>query len=154
VRQHGVIENRNQSISLYLKPITRNSLPAALEVTGLNIQSLERDGIEPKEAMSQFNKWIIDVAGTKHIPVFVGLNAGFDWSFVNYYFHRYLGDNPFGYSALDIKSLYLGVVGGSWDDTGARQIAEHYHLSGRGDHDALHDALFQAELFRCIRGES
>jgi DNA polymerase III epsilon subunit-like protein len=149
-----LIENVQESISLYLKPITKNVVAAAIQVTGLDMHSLELGGIEPKEAMNQFQKWIANVAGAESVPVFVGLNAGFDWSFVNYYFHRYLGDNPFGYSALDLKSMYLGAVGGAWATTGARQIAEHYHLSGHGDHDALHDAQFQADLFRLIRDAS
>jgi hypothetical protein len=50
-------------------------------------------------------------------PVFVGFNAAFDWSFVNYYFQRYLGENPFGFAALDIKSLYMGATGCAWEET-------------------------------------
>jgi ribonuclease T len=149
-----VIENAQESISLYLKPTTQNAVAAALEVTGLDMHSLALNGVEPKEAMKKFKKWITSVVGADSIPVFVGLNASFDWSFINYYFHRYLGENPFGYSALDLKSMYLGAVGGAWAATGARQIAEHYHLSGHGDHDALHDAQYQAALFRLIRGAS
>jgi len=26
---------------------------------------------------------------------------------VNYYFHKYVGDNPFGFAALDIKAYYM-----------------------------------------------
>jgi hypothetical protein len=28
------------------------------------------------------------------------------WSFVNYYFHRFTGANPFGFTALDIKAVH------------------------------------------------
>ncbi|MER8349344.1 3'-5' exonuclease, partial [Acinetobacter baumannii] len=60
--------------------------------------------------MSRFRAWIDQIAGDD-TPVFVGFNAPFDWSFVNYYFHRYTGENPFGFTALDIKALWMGVSG-------------------------------------------
>ena len=47
---------------------------------------------------------------TLETSVFVGFNAPFDWSFVNYYFHRFLGHNPFGFTAVDIKAYYMGAA--------------------------------------------
>ena len=53
----------------------------------------------------QFDSWLQgEVAAEDSTLVFVGLNAPFDWSFVNYYFHHYLSRNPFGFTALDIKA--------------------------------------------------
>ena len=49
--------------------------------------------------------------------MFVGFNAAFDWMFVADYFERYLGRNPFGYTALDIKAFAMGRLGGTWADT-------------------------------------
>ena len=43
--------------------------------------------------------------------MFVGFNATFDWAFVNFYFHQYLGENPFGIGGIDIKSYYMGLSG-------------------------------------------
>jgi hypothetical protein len=80
----------------------------------------------------------------------VGLNAPFDWSFVNYYFLKYLGVNPFGFTALDIKALFMGVTGCSWYDTRSSSISKRVHPTLKGDHDALHDARYQAELFRLV----
>jgi DNA polymerase III epsilon subunit-like protein len=132
-----------------LKPTTRNAVPEALKVSGLSLDDLARDGLEPRVAMSDFSAWIGRVAGSR-TPVFVGFNAPFDWSFVNYYFHKYLGHNPFGFTALDIKALYMGVEGGSWAETRSSVIAKKLHPKSAGDHDALHDAIYQAELFRLI----
>jgi DNA polymerase III epsilon subunit-like protein len=134
-----------------LRPTTRNADPAALKVTGLSLERLEQDGLEPHAAMQAFQQWVERVAGADGSPVFVGFNAAFDWSFVNYYFHRYLGSNPFGFSALDIKSLYMGAAGSTWSATRSSQIAAALKASLKSDHDALHDALYQAELFRAIR---
>lgn len=134
-----------------LKPLNRNAVPDAMRITGLSLDDLERTGQDPAAAMSSFRNWIAQAAqdGTK--PVFVGLNAPFDWSFVNYYFHRLLGDNPFGFAALDIKALYMGATGCMWDETGSSRMAERLHPKRRGTHDALEDALYQAELFRLAR---
>jgi hypothetical protein len=44
----------------------------------------------------------------------------------------------------------MGVSGCSWADTRSSRIAEEVRPELHGDHDALHDALYQAELFRLI----
>ena len=58
--------------------------------------------------------------------MFVALNAPFDWMFINDYFHRYLGANPFGHSALDIKAYYMGLSGVTWSETSMKHISAHF----------------------------
>ena len=140
-----------RSFSVELKPINNNSDPKALEVTGLSLEMLVERGKTPYTAMSAFGAWASGLAGENGTLVFVGFNAPFDWSFINYYFHRYTGSNPFGFTALDIKALYMGATGSSWAATRSNQIAKHLSPERRGDHDALHDARYQAELFRLVR---
>jgi DNA polymerase III epsilon subunit-like protein len=101
--------------------------------------------------MRCFGDWASGLVDTDKTLVFVGFNAPFDWSFVNYYFHRFIGQNPFGFAALDIKAYYMGATGCSWADTRSNRIAEALKPQRTGDHQALHDALYQAELFRLIR---
>ena len=85
--------------------------------------------------------------------MFVGFNAVFDWMFVDDYFHRLLGHNPFGHTAIDIKSYALGILGGTWTQTSMRYLSPRF-LGGRKlAHNALGDAQDQAELFRAIRSE-
>lgn len=138
------------SFSVMLKPISDKSIDEALEVTGLTLAQAEKDGLAPVEAMSQFADWITKNVPDDSMPVFVGLNAPFDWGFVNYYFLKYLGDNPFGFTALDIKALFMGVTGCTWYDTRSSAIDKVVNPSQKGDHNALHDARYQAELFRLI----
>ena len=83
----------------------------------------------------------------------VGFNVPFDWMFVADYFHRYLGRDPFGHSALDLKAFYLGVTGSSWAGTSMNFVAEGYGLSIMLTHNALDDARDQAALFRAVRAE-
>jgi hypothetical protein len=73
--------------------------------------------------------------------------------FVDTYFQRYIGRNPFGHSALDIKAYAMGLTGSSWAETSMRMLAPKY-LDGRPlTHHALGDARQQAELFRALIAE-
>lgn len=145
------IDDPEQTFLCDLKPTSKRADPEALRVTGMSLEQLEQDGVEPMEAMARFQDWIASVSGADRTPVFVGFNAAFDWSFINYYFHRYLGTNPFGFAALDIKSLYMGASGSSWAGTRSSQMAAVLQSKTIGDHNALHDAQHQAELFRLVR---
>ena len=136
--------------SVMLQPISDKAVEAALEVSGLTLEHAQKDGLVSTEAMSQFADWIAQNVPEGCTPVFVGLNAPFDWSFVNYYFLKYHGENPFGFTALDIKALFMGVTGCSWHDTKSSSIDKRVFPTLQGDHDALHDAKYQAELFRLV----
>lgn len=140
--------NPDRVFQCELKPLSRNADPKALEISGLSLEELEVRGLAPADAMNALAQWIAALDGAA--PVFVGFNAPFDWSFINYYFHRFSGFNPFGFSALDIKALYMGRTGCSWSETRSSNISKALHPSLKGDHDALHDALYQAEIFRLI----
>lgn len=136
-----------------LKPINRNADPKALDVAGLSLDELARTGLDPSEAMRRFRAWLSMVAGSDGAVVFVGFNAPFDWSFVNYYFHRFDAGNPFGFTAVDIKALYMGATGCDWADTRSSKIAERLKPNLAGDHNPLRDALYQAEIFRLIQSQ-
>ena len=137
--------------SCELKPLNGNADPKAMEVIGLSLDDLKQTGLTPQRAMSRFSNWLDGIRGQMGSLVFVGLNAPFDWSFVNYYFHRFMRRNPFGYTALDIKAYYMGVTGCRWTHATSTAMSKTLRPSKVPDHDALHDALFQAELFRLIR---
>ena len=143
-----VVSDATVEFECCLKPINDNADPAALEVSGLSLDELRLTGTDPEAAMRSFADWIGSATSPDAVPVFVGFNAPFDWSFINYYFHRFTGANPFGFTALDIKPLWMGVSGCSWSGTRSSQMAEQLDLATLGDHDALHDARHQAELFR------
>ena len=118
------VDDDFKSFSIEFKPINTNADPKALEVTGLSLEDLAKRGEAPAAAMAAFAAWANALAGDDRALVFVGFNAPFDWSFVNYYFHRFTGGNPFGFAALDIKALYMGATGSTWADTRSSQIAK------------------------------
>jgi DNA polymerase III epsilon subunit-like protein len=97
--------------------------------------------------MSAFAEWLEEVAPEGSAPVFVGFNAPFDWMFVADYFHRFLGRNPFGISAIDLKSVYMGRDGvRDWSQTTKRHVLAVHPVSRIHTHHALDDARMQAQL--------
>lgn len=142
--------NPEKTFACEIMPINDNFDPKAIEVTGLSMDELKLNGLSPTDAMVSFRDWLLGLKAGRQQIVFVGFNAPFDWAFVNYYFHRFVGENPFGFTALDIKALYMGATGCKWDDTRSSKIATRAQPLLKGDHDALHDALYQAELFRFV----
>ena len=131
-----------------LKPLNDNATPQALAISGLSMEKLAQSGEQPAVAMARFEGWIDEVTPDDYQPIFVAFNAPFDWMFVNDYFYRYLGHNPFGHTALDLKAYYMGLNGVSWSETSMRYVARRYLDEKHLTHHALSDALDQAEIFR------
>ena len=148
-----VVDDKSLTFACELKPLNRNADPMALKVSGLSLEALERTGLGPEETMKRFADWLKGLVCGDEVLVFVGFNAPFDWSFVNYYFHRFIGENPFGFSALDIKAYYMGATACQWADTRSSRMAAALQPRRQPNHTALHDAEYQAELFRLIRAQ-
>ena len=90
-----------------LKPISDKYIPEALVVSGhTREETLTFE--DPKKVMSDFAEWI--KYNCKDRPIFISDNNGFDWMFICWYFHHFIGTNPFGYSSQNLGSLYKGIV--------------------------------------------
>lgn len=76
--------------------------------------------------------------------MFVSDNNGFDWQFVNYYFHRYCGKNPFGHSSMNMGSLYKGLERNMFKNFKHLRRTKHTH-------NALDDAKGNAEAMLTIK---
>jgi DNA polymerase III epsilon subunit-like protein len=149
-----LVEEPSTSFYVELQPDRTDFVPEALAIGGLSLTDLQKTGVSPKDAMQSFEKWVQGVTEPCHCPIFVALNAPFDWMFVNDYFHRYLGHNPFGHSALDIKAYFMGQTGVDWGETSLKHISEHFLEERRLTHNALADAQDQADIFRKILEQS
>jgi ribonuclease T len=147
------LDNPESKFYVEFKPINNNSVPAAMKVVGRTLADFRHAGREPQEAIAAFRDWIRAVAKTGK-PVFVGFNATFDWAFVNFYFHEYVRENPFGFGGIDIKSYYMGMTGCAWEDTRSSRIKPDLKGSASHTHNALDDAIEQAEMFRRMRVRS
>jgi ribonuclease T len=139
------------SIAFYieLKPTSLLFEPEAMAVHGLSMEQLEASGSPIETAMASFEAWVQDNPAD-HPPVFVSYNAPFDWMFVADAFHRTLGRNPFGHTALDVRSVFFGLTAEPWRQIRFADLARRYLDSRRLTHHALEDAQLQAELFRAM----
>jgi ribonuclease T len=121
-----------------------------MDVHGLDLQKLKQEGLPAGEALQKFANWLQEVVPIGHAPLMVAFNAPFDWMFINDYFIRYLGYNPFGHSAVDIKAVYLGASGRSWQETSGAHLHKIYDHGKKLSHNALGDAIDQAVIFQGI----
>ena len=98
----------------------------------------------PAEAMRAYLVWLKRLPGT---PVFVAYPAAFDFMFVCWYLHRFTGENPFGWSALDIKTFAWSILKIDYLDSTKRNMLRHWFDDLPYTHKALDDALSQGALF-------
>jgi len=127
--------------------------PRSMEIHGLDLLKLAQEGLPPEDAVHRLTDWLKAVVPPGLPPIMVGFNAPFDWMFINDYFIRYLGSNPFGHSAVDIKSVYLGASGKSWAETSGYNLHKLYDSGNQLSHNALDDAISQAVIFEGILKE-
>jgi len=120
-----------------LKPISEAWVPDALKVSGFTREQT-LGFAEPALTMQQFASWLSSLRAKRLL--FISDNNGFDWQFVNWYFHHFLHKNPFGFSSQNLGSLYKGLV----KDTFAtfkhlRRTAHTHHPvdDARGNAEAL-----------------
>jgi DNA polymerase III epsilon subunit-like protein len=131
-----------QTFYAELKPSSEKVDPGALEVHHLDMSHLAAEGLDPKDALEKMAEWLKGTVKDDRGPLFLGFNSPFDWMFLNDYFHRFMGYNPFGHSSLDIKSFVMGLKRVPWAGTSMKALTDKPLR-----HNALEDAIDQAELF-------
>ena len=141
-----ILESQS-SFYVELRPVNDNASEEALAISKLSLAKLDERGEEPAVAMARFEEWVNEVTPDGYQPIFVAFNAPFDWMFINDYFHRYLGRNPFGHTALDMKAFFMGLTGVTWSETSMHYVGRRYLGDRHLTHHALRDALDQAEIF-------
>lgn len=131
-----------------LRPIGEEWLPEAVGASGLDRDALAREGADPQAAMAAAADWVASVSAGAH-PVLVGYPVVFDWMFLHWYFVAFAGDSPFGFSgALDIKTIYQQKAGVTLDEAGRADLPPALRASRPHTHNALDDAVEQAEIFQ------
>lgn len=88
----AVIVDKTLSNTFYgqLKPISEKWIPEALAISGFTREQTLAF-LEPQKTMQEFNLWV--TAQARGRPMFITGNNGYDWSFINCYFHHFLGAN-------------------------------------------------------------
>lgn len=138
----------DQTFYRELRPISEEFEPEALRVNGLDRQRLVREGAEPKGAMTEAAHWVRSLSHGAR-PILVAYPLSFDWSWLYWYFVRFSAEgSPFNHSGcFDMKTAFavkgrlpVAAAGRSGLLPGLRSIRPHTH-------DALDDAIEQAEIF-------
>jgi len=131
-----------------LKPISDDHDPRALEVSGLDRERLARKGRAPEEAMRTAAAWVKSVAKGA-LPVLVAYPLAYDWMWLYWYWMRFTSRSPFGHSRhLDMKTVYAAKAGAMVAESTKRQMPEELLSKRPHTHNALDDAIEQAELFQ------
>jgi hypothetical protein len=139
-----------------LRPVSDEFDPEALRVAGLDRARLVTEGGVPEVAMREAATWVAEQAGDDR-PVLVGYPVVFDWMFLHWYFVRFLGQSPFGFSgALDMKTIYQQKARVPLDEAGRNDLPPSLRSTRTHTHNARDDAVEQAEIFARLfewRGE-
>jgi DNA polymerase III epsilon subunit-like protein len=120
-----------------LRPISDKFVPDALAVSGFTREeALAFD--EPSKVMHAFKDWLAENCHGR--MMFISDNNGFDWQFINWYFHHFVGSNPFGFSSTNLGSLYKGMKMDTFANFKFLRKTHHTHNpvdDARGNAEAL-----------------
>lgn len=108
----------------------------------------QTDQEEPYFAMKGFIDWIKESSKKFNAkPVAVCYPAGFDFMFTYWYLINFVGESPFGFSALDMKSVAMTLLKTEYRKATKRNMPKKWFGSKGHTHVALDDALEQGDLF-------
>lgn len=131
-----------------LRPISPDFQADALKINGLDRQRLLIEGRAPESAMTETSEWIRRIANGGR-PVLVAYPLSFDWSFLYWYFVRFAKDgSPFNHSqCFDIKTAFAVKAKIPIAAAGRKHLTPGLRANGAHTHNALDDAIEQAEVF-------
>lgn len=129
-----------------LRPISKKWIPDALAVSGFTREECENFE-DPKIVMQEFKAWI-EITNQGKYPIFISDNNGFDFAYVNWYFHHFLGNNPFGFSSRNLGDIFKGLTKNM---LGLEYGSFKYLRQTKHDHNPVNDAMGNAEAFIAMK---
>ena len=118
-------------------------IPEALAVSGHSREEVMTFP-DPAITMQGFASWI--EKNSKGRAIFWADNNGFDWQFINWYCHKFLGYNPFGFSSQNINSLWKGITRDMFSSFKHLRKTKHTH-------HPVDDAIGNAEAMLAMRDQ-
>ena len=104
----------------------------------------------------KFRDWLKDIQKCADILdpeppklVFLGYRAGFDFTFMQYYFYHYLGEFPFGYDCLDMRSFAMALMKEEhFDHARKKYWPSEWNIENKlPTHIGVNDAINQGRQF-------
>lgn len=121
------------------KPISDIWVPEALAISGKSREEV-MDYPEPEKTMKEAYEWVMDNNKSDRPKVYSD-NNGFDNMFLTWYFHKFYGKNPFGWSSNNIKNIYQGIMLDCFTNHKKLRKTKHSHHpvdDAKGNAEALH----------------
>lgn len=118
-----------------LAPISSVYVKDALAVSGFTRKEHEKFD-DPSITMQDFEVWLRQFNN----PTLISDNNGYDASWINYYFHRFVGNNPFGWSSRRLGDLFCGYYNDAKYQWKKHRITKHTHNpvdDAKGNAEAL-----------------
>lgn len=115
------------------------------------LKVLEHEPERPKVAMRRFSDWLL-AHGAR--TIFVGYPASFDFVWIYWYLHNFVGECPFSFQALDIKTCAWLLNGREFRKTTKDHMPKHWiNPDLPHTHHPLDDAKEQLYIFEQIYKE-
>jgi len=143
----GVVDINDHANTFYGKTSPLQGalwLPEALAVSG-HSRTEHESFPDPESEMRRFDRWLTATYPTDGYHKMWSDNPAFDWQFVNYYFHMFVGKNPFGFSARRIGDFYAGVKGDVKQQSKWKKLRDAKHT-----HNPVDDAMGNAQALNKI----
>lgn len=126
-----------------VKPISIKYDMEALKISGFTREEHEKFD-EPVVVMSNFAQWIKE--NSVKTSILISDNNGYDAAWINYYFHKYYGKNPFGWSSRRIGDLFCGFYNDMYYKWKKHRVTKH-------DHNPVNDAIGNAEALLYLQSQ-
>lgn len=104
----------------------------------------------PGQAMRSFVDWVRTHAQNLGAPVMVAYPAAYDAMWVQWYMHRFTGDDCFRLRVIDIRTLAMAAMGKGYRETAKARMPKRWCTGTRHTHVAVDDAKEQGEIFMNI----
>jgi len=114
-------------------PISKIYDPEALAVSGFTRKEHENFQ-DAGKTMEEFNNWLNQLGNGNKI--LYSDNNQFDGMYMNYYFHTFIGKNPFGFSSHRIGNIFQGFFNDPYYKWKKHRDSVNYPHN----HDPLSDA--------------
>ncbi len=108
------------------------------------LERAREDPEDPADVMPRYAKWLEALPGR---VVLVAHPAPFDFMWIYWYLQRFVGEPPFGHSALDVKSYAMAMLKRPFRDCVYEALPAEWREPLPVTHVALDDARAQGATF-------